>query len=133
MAERIKYLSLWVHEDKRGESCAKAALGYPSSHRSHQEPAAVGLCPGRAAVEVVLVSAANTPPTHLLGSDGTSLAPLGPCVRKPGRDGLKMKERIDISLTKCKIFTEAERLLEASFGNPFLPLHGAARHEGGIQ
>jgi len=111
----------------------KAALGYPSSHRLCQEPEAVGLRPGCAAVEVVLASAANTPSLRPLGGDDTSLAPLGPCVRRPGRDGLKMKERIDIGLRKPKIFTEAEWLPEASFRNLFLLPHGAARHEGGIQ
>lgn len=89
----------------------------------------MGLRPGHAGVEVVLVS----PPLCPLGGDGTSLALLGLCVRRSGRDKLKMKERIDISLRKPRIFKKAGWLLEASFGNPFLPPCGAPRHEGVIQ
>lgn len=59
-------------------------------------------------VEVVPVSAADTPPSCPLGGDGTSLALLGLCMRRSGRDRFKMKERIDISLRKPKIFTKAE-------------------------
>lgn len=59
-----------------------------------------------AAVEVVSESAANTSPACPLGGDGTSLVLLGLCMRS-GRDGLKMKENIDICLKKPTIFTKA--------------------------
>lgn len=56
-----------MHEDEPGESRVKAA------QRSCWEPAAVGLHPGGwVEVEVVLVAAANAPPSCPLGGDGTS-------------------------------------------------------------
>lgn len=125
-------VSPWgVYEDKPGASCAEAAPSYPSSH-SCQEPAAVRLHPGCAAVEVVLLSAANTPLSCPLGGDGTSLALLGLCMRRSGRDGLKLEKSID-SGRKPEIFTKAEWLLEAPSGKPFLLPCGASGHEGGIQ
>ena len=93
----------------------------------------MGLHPDCAVAEVMLVSAANTPPSCPLGGDGPSLAPRGLCMRRSGRDGFKTKERIYIGLRKPKIFTKAEWLLEAFFGNPVLLLCGAAGHEGSIQ
>lgn len=66
----------------------------------------MGLHPGRAAVEVVSESAVNTPPACPLASDGTSLVLLGLCMKRSGRDGFKMKEKIDISLKNPTIFTK---------------------------
>lgn len=65
---------LWVCEHKPGKSCAKAALGYPSSHQFCQEPAAgelhLGCGAGLSSQHISSVS---------LGGCATSLAPLWGC------------------------------------------------------
>lgn len=84
VAEMI--VSLWVPEHKPGESCAKAALGYPSSHQSCQEPASVELHTGCGAGVSSQHTCSVSP-----GGDATSLALLGLCMGRSCGDELRMK------------------------------------------
>lgn len=79
-------VSLWVPEHKPDEGCAKAALGYPSSHQSCQEPAAVDLHPGCGAGVSSQHTCSVSP-----GSDATSPALLGLSMGRSSGDELRMK------------------------------------------
>lgn len=105
-------VSLWVPEHKSGESCAEAALGYPSSHQSCQEPAAVELHTGCGAGVSSQLTSSVSP-----AGDATSLAlSVG-----PGRDELRMKREYTLVWESTKHSQKWDGFWSV-FGNPFLPL-----------
>lgn len=110
-------VSLWVPEHKPGKSCAKAALGYPSSHQSCQEPAAVVMDTGCGAGVSSQHMSSVSP-----GGDTTSLTLLGLCMGRSSGDELRVKREYTLVWESPKYCQKVRWLLEACFGNPFLPL-----------
>lgn len=117
-------VSLWVPEHKRGKSCGKAALGYPSSHQSCQEPAAVELHPGCGAGVSSQHTCSVSP-----GRDATSWALPGLCMGRSGRDELGMKREYTLVWESQK-YSKSEM---ASGSMLWKTLSAPTRLEGGIQ